>query len=152
MESEMKRIFTLGFLQILVFGLLGASTWTVAGLSLFAFVFWHSELTLDALGEMAGLFTSVFPYAMVYVLGIAVFDLVLSLLKMTYRILFCALVGACSLAWLFAGLGTPTKLVSMGLLGALPAALCSWICRKIAEPMLAGDWPAPPQASAPSPG
>jgi hypothetical protein len=148
----MKRIFTLALLQILVFGLLGASIWTAAGLSMFAFQFWHSAFTLDTLGEIAGLFTSVLPYAMVYACAIAAFDLVLSLLKMPYRMLSCALVGACSLAWVFAGLGDPVKLVSIGLLGALPAALCSWLCKQIAERKLARDWPSAPQASAASPG
>jgi hypothetical protein len=89
---------------------------------------------------------------MVYACGIAVFDLMLSRLRMPYRILSCALVAACSLAWLFADLGDPAKVVSMGLLGAVPAALCSWLCQQIGERKLAGDWPSPPQASAASPG
>src|SRR5258708_26418632 len=113
MENDMKIIFTLAFLQILVFGLLGASIWTGAGLALFAFQFWHSDLTLDTLGEMVGLFTAVLPYAMVYACAIAVFDLVLSWLKMPYRMPSCAMVGACSMAWMFAGLAEPTKLVSV---------------------------------------
>jgi hypothetical protein len=152
MENDMKRIFALGLLQILVFGLLGASIWTGAGLALFAFEFWHSDFTLDSLGEMVGLFASVIPYAMVYACAIAVFDLALSLLKMPYRMLSCALVGACSMAWMFADLAEPTKLVSVGLLGALPAALCSWLCKEIADRKLADDLPSPPQASAASPG
>jgi hypothetical protein len=89
---------------------------------------------------------------MVYACAIALFDLVLSLLKMPYRVLFCALVGACSLAWMFAGLADPAKLVSVGVLGALPAALCSWLCREIADRKLAGDAPSPAQMSAASPG
>jgi hypothetical protein len=152
MENHMKKIFTLALLQILVFGMPGASIWTGAGLSLFAFQFWQSDLSLDTLGEMVGHFTTVLPYAMIYACAIAIFDLVLSLLKMPYRMLFCALVGACSMAWMFAGLAEPTKLVSVGLLGALPAAMCSWLCKEIADRKLAGDWPSPPQASAASPG
>ena len=108
----MKKIFTLALLQILVFGMPGASIWAGAGLSLFAFQFWQSDLSLDTLGEMVGHFTTVFPYAMIYACAIAIFDLVLSLLKMPYRMLFCALVGACSMAWMFAGLAEPTKLVT----------------------------------------
>jgi hypothetical protein len=152
MENDMKKILTLALLQILVFGLLGASIWTGAGLTLFAFGFWHSDLTLDTLGEMAGLFTTVLPYAMVYACTIALFDLVLSSLKMPYRTLASALAGACSMAWMFAGLADPAKLVSVGVLGALPAALRSWLCKEIADRKLAGDGPSPPQASAASPG
>jgi hypothetical protein len=151
MENDMKRIFTLALSQILVFGLLGASIWTGAGLALFAFQFWHSD-PLDSLDEMIGLFTTVLPYAMVDACAIAIFDLALSLLKMSYRMLACALVSACSMAWMFAGLAEPTKLVSVGLLGALPAALCSWLCKEISDRKLADDLPSPVQASAASPG
>jgi hypothetical protein len=148
----MRKFFASGLVQLLVFGLLGASIWAAAGLSLFAFVFWHSDLSRDTLREMAGLFITLFPYAVVFACAIAAFDFMLGLSKMPYRLMATALVGLCSMVWMFLNLGDPLKLASVGLLGALPAALCSWLCAEIAERKLAGNWPSPPQASAPSPG
>ena len=148
----MRKFFASALVQLLVFGLLGASIWAAAGLALFAFVFWHSDLSLDTLREMSGLFITLFPYAVVFACAIAAFDFTLGLLKTPYRLMATALVGLCSMVWMFLNLGDPIKLAGVGLLGALPAALCSWLCAEITERKLARNLPSPPQVTAPSPG
>ena len=144
----MRKFFASALVQMLVFGLLGASIWAAAGLALFGFPFWHSDL----LREMTGLFITLFPYAVVFACAIAAFDFMLGLLKMPYRLMATALVGLCAMVWMFVNLGDPLKLAGVGLLGALPAALCSWLSAEITERKLARNWPSPPQASAASPG
>lgn len=138
----MKKLLAAGLIQILVFGLLGSSIWTAAGLALFAFLFWHSDLSLETAIGLAGLFLAVLPYTLVYACGIAMFDFVVGLVKVSYRALLCALVGLGSLDWMMFAFAPDTSrlfgsnLVAMSLLGALPAAFCSWLCQEIAE----GRW------------
>jgi hypothetical protein len=148
----MKRFFVSAIVQLLVFGLLGASIWSGAGLALFAFEFWHSEFTLETSREIAGLFTAVFPFAVVYGCAIALFDLVLASVKVPYRVIASALVAMGTMAWMLADLTSPAKIASVGLLGALPAALCSWLCMKIAARTPASLLPSDPQPTAASPG
>jgi len=148
----MKRFVVYALVGVLVFGLVGAPLWTGAGLSLFAFGFWHTELSADSLREMASLFIAVLPYAMAYASLIALFDFVQFCLKMPFRQISCALFGVFSMIWLFTDLAEPVKLISVGLLGALPAALCSWLCSVIARRATEGGPPTHLQARVPSPG
>ena len=148
----MKKFIVFALMEILVFGLVGAPLWTGAGLSLFVFAFWQTDFSTGTLREMAGLFIAVLPYTITYSSAMALFDVVLAGLKVPYRQMACALAGLCSMVWLFADLGQPMKLISIGLLGALPAALCSWICTMIARRAVAGDPPPQLEANAASPG
>jgi hypothetical protein len=147
MEKNMKRFFMVALVQLYVFGLLGSSVWTASGLTMFAFLFWHSDLSLDTAIGLAGFFPGVLPFACVFACGIGAFDLVLGLLKMPCRVMGCALVGLCSLGWLIFAFAPDTSrlfginLLALCLLGAVPAALCSWLCREITEGRLASGQP-----------
>jgi hypothetical protein len=152
MEKNMNRFFVSAMVQFLVFGLLGASIWTATGLSLFAFAFWQSDVTLDTFRELAGLFPAAFPYAVAFACAIALLDLVLAWLQVRYRTIASALVAAGSMTWMLADLTSPVKIAAVGLLGALPAVLCAWVTMKIAERKPASHLSAGPQASAASPG
>jgi hypothetical protein len=157
MENSMKRFFVSAGMQFLVFGLVGGSTWTAAGLILFAFMFWHSDLSFDTAVELAKLFPTVFSYTIVYAAGIAAIDFVVEWLRLPHRAVICALVSLLLLDWLCVSVPDPSrisaaKLAAISLLGALPAALCSWLCAGIASRYSAGNWPSPPQASVASPG
>jgi hypothetical protein len=148
----MKKFALLALIEALVFGLIGAPLWAGAGLSLFAFGFWHETLSADTLRDMASLFVAVLPYAVAYAGLIALFDFAQLCLKMPFRQMSCALFGVFSMVWLFTDLAQPAKLISVGLLGALPAALCSLLCTAIARRMIAGDPPSNLQPSTASPG
>jgi hypothetical protein len=148
----MKKLALSALIEVLVFGLVGAPLWTAAGLSLFAFGFWHEDPSAETLRELASLFIEVLPYTMAYAGLIALFDFVQLCLKMPFRQMSSALFGVFSMVWLFTELAQPEKLISVGLLGALPAALCSWLCAAIARRAVAGDPPSPLQATAASPG
>jgi hypothetical protein len=150
MEKSMKKFFVSAMVQFLVFGLLGAPIWTATGLSLFAFS--QSDFTLDALHELAGLFTTAFPYAVGFACTIALLDFVLAWLKVPYRAIASALVAAATMAWMLADLHSPINVTGVGLLGAFPAALCSWLSVKIAERMPANRLPYSPQPNAALPG
>ena len=148
----MKRLIVFALLELMIFGLVGAPLWTGAGLSLFAFAFWHTELSADTLREMASLFVTMFPYTIAYASLLALFDFALFGLKMPYRWMICALFGLCSMVWMFADLAQPMKLIAVGLLGALPAALCSCLFAVIAERAIAATPSSNQEASAASPG
>jgi hypothetical protein len=152
MEKSMKKFFVSAMVQFLVFGLLGAPIWTASGLSLFAFALSQSDFTLDTLDELAGLFTSAFPYAVAFACAIALLDFLLARLKVPYRAIASALVAAAAMAWMLADLHSPINVAGVGLLGAFPAALCSWLSVKIAERMPANRLPNGPQPNAASPG
>ncbi len=144
----MKRFVIYALVQFLVFGLVGAPLWTGAGLSLFVFGFWHTELSADTLREMASLFITVLPFALAYASLIALFDFVLFCLRIPFRQISSALFGVFSMIWLFTDLAEPAKLVSAGLLGAL----CSWLCSMIARRAIEGDPSTRLQARVASPG
>jgi hypothetical protein len=148
----MKKFALFALIEALVFGLVGAPLWSGAGLSLFAFGFWQTEMSAVTLQEMESLFVTVLPYATAYAGLIALFDYVQFCLKMPFRQISCALFGVLSMVWIFTDLAQPMKLFGVALLGALPAALCSFLGAVIASRVIAGDPPSNLQPSTASPG
>jgi hypothetical protein len=148
----MKKFALFALIEVLVFGLVGAPLWAGAGLSLFAFGFWQEEMSAVTLQEMASLFVAVLPYAIAYAGLIALFDFVQLCLRMPFRQISCALFGVLSMVWIFTDLAQPMKLFGVALLGALPAALCSFLCAAIAGRVIADDPTSNLQARAASPG
>ena len=148
----MKRLLLLGFLRLVVFGLLGSTIWAVLAAADFVFVSFGAKLSRDSLDAVLNILPYMSFLAGAYGLAMGIADFVLLRLRSPYRMAAVALAGIAAMNYLL-WTGEWLQDVSISVIGAVPAALCSLLCGWAANTQLAIRWissPAPRGAALPA--
>lgn len=138
----MKRLLLQGLLRLVVFGLLGSAIFAVLCAADFVFVSFGAGFSLDSFQGMLLLIPSVFILGVGYGLLTGLIDFALLRLKQPYRMAAVVLVGIAAMNYMLWN-GEWLQGVSISLVGALPAALCSLLCGWAPNTRLMGRWLAP---------
>ena len=138
----MKRLLLQGLLRLVVFGLVGSTTWAVLAAADFVFVSFGAGLSLESLQGMLLLIPSVLILGVAYALLSGLIDYALLRLKPPYRMAAVALAGVAAMNYMLWN-GEWLQGLSISVVGALPAVVCSLLCGWAPNTRLMGRFLAP---------
>jgi len=138
----MKRLLLQGLLRLVVFGLVGSTTWAVLAAADFVFVSFGAGLSLESLQGMLLLIPSVLILGVAYALLTGLIDFALLRLKPLYRMTAVALAGIAAMNYMLWN-GEWLQGLSISVVGALPAVVCSLLCGWAPNTRLMGRFLAP---------
>ena len=138
----MKRLLLQGLLRLVVFGLVGSTTWAVLAAADFVFVSFGAGLSLESLQGMLLLIPSVLILGVAYALLTGLIDYALLRLKPPYRMATVALAGVAAMNYMLWN-GEWLQGLSISVVGALPAVVCSLLCGWAPNTRLMGRFLAP---------
>ena len=141
----MKRLLLQGLLRLVVFGLLGSAFWAVLCAADFVFVSFGAEFSFESLQGMLLLIPNLLVLGVAYALLTWLVDFALLRLKQPYRMVAVVLVGIAAMNFMLWN-GEWLQGLSISVVGALPAALCSLICGWAPGMPLVGRWLSPAPA------